>query len=184
MRASRYLITIALLVLTHPAWADASTGTVETEAESVQAAPSTPSGASGVSWQGWGVRFGLTSDADQVVGGVHFNLGDLADNLRFQPDLQLGTGDDATTLYGTVPLYYRFATETTFTPYAGGGVSLGYVDVDAPAQASGDDSSFEVGAKATGGLEWKQRSGNSFFVELSLGFGDVHDALIVAAWTF
>jgi hypothetical protein len=68
-------------------------------------------------------------------------------------------------------------------PYAGGGLALGWVDVDNDA-ATRSDSSFELGAKATGGLEWPRAQGQAFFVELSLGFGDVQDATIVAAWTF
>ncbi len=41
---------------------------------------------------------------------------------------------------------------------------------------SGDDSDFGMGARATGGLEWPRGAGQAFFVELSLGFGDTHDA--------
>jgi opacity protein-like surface antigen len=141
-------------------------------------------GASGLGWQGWGVRLGVTDDSDQVVGGAHFNLGEVASNLRFQPDLQLGSGDDHTTLYGTVPLYYRFGTASRITPYAGGGVALGYVDWDAPPGSNADDSSFEVGARATGGVEWPRRGNQAFFLELSVGFGDVHDATLLAAWSF
>jgi len=132
-----------------------------------------------IGWNGWGVRLGLADDVDQVVGGAHFNLGEFAKNLRFQPDVQLGSGDDFTTLYGTAPVYYRFETNTSFTPYAGGGVSFGWVDDDRR-----DDSEFEVAGKATGGLEWPQAKGQAFFVELSLGFGDVHDATVMAAWSF
>ena len=45
-------------------------------------------------------------------------------------------------------------------------------------------SSIEMGAKATGGLEWPGKSNQSFFLELSLGIGDVPDATVLAAWTF
>ena len=68
--------------------------------------------------------------------------------------------------------------------YAGAGLALGYVDVDLPDNATGDGSSFEIGAKATGGLEWKRTKVQAFSVELSLGFGDVHDLSVVAAWSF
>ena len=47
-----------------------------------------------------------------------------------------------------------------------------------------NDTEFEIGGKATGGLEWPQKGNQAFFVELSLGFGDIYDAQIVAAWTF
>jgi opacity protein-like surface antigen len=139
---------------------------------------------SDLGWHGWGLRAGVADDVDQVVGGAHFNLGEFVPHLRFQPDIQLGAGDDHTTLYGTAPVYYRFGTETRFTPYAGGGLSLGFVDRDLPAGAHGDDTDFEVGGKVTGGLEWPRPEGQAFFVEFSLGFGDVHDAQLVAAWSF
>ena len=141
-------------------------------------------GGGGIGWNGWGLRAGFTDDSDQVVGGAHFNLGEFAHNLRFQPDVQLGSGDDHTTLYGTAPVYYRFDTGKRFTPYAGGGVSAGYVDRDLPAGSSGDDSDFEFGGKATGGMEWPRSEGQAFFLELSLGFGDVHDLQFIAAWSF
>jgi len=134
-------------------------------------------------WQGWGVRAGVASDVDQVLGGAQFNFGEVASHLRFQPDVQLGAGDDATSLYGTAPLYYRFRSNAGMTPYAGGGVALGWVDHDAPGSGNAD-SEFEVGARATGGLEWPRARGQAFFVELSLGFGDVHDLTAVAAWAF
>jgi opacity protein-like surface antigen len=134
-------------------------------------------------WQGWGVRAGVASDADQVLGGAQFNFGEVATRLRFQPDVLLGAGDDATSLFGTAPLYYRFRQGSGMTPYAGGGVALGWVDHDAPGGGN-SDSEFEVGARATGGLEWPRGRGQAFFVELSLGFGDVQDVTAVAAWAF
>lgn len=174
-----WLVLALLIVLAGTAWADPAK-----DSSSDQPTLYTQRTSSGLGWQGWGLRAGLADNADQVVGGAHFNMGEIADHLRFQPDVLLGTGDNVTTLYGTAPLYYRFGGSSGITPYAGGGLALGFVDVDAPAGSSGDDSSFEIGARATGGLEWPRGGGEAFFVELSLGFGDVHDAQIVAAWTF
>ena len=139
----------------------------------------------GFGWHSWGVRVGVASDADQVVGGAHVNFGEVVNHLRFQPDLQLGSGDDVTTLYGTAPLYYRFAPfGSGMTPYAGGGLAVGWVDYDAPPGFEEDDSDVEVGGKATGGLEWERRGGQAMAVELSLGFGDVHDVQVVGCWSF
>jgi hypothetical protein len=176
-RNALYLMTLALLVALAPLSAFAAGNA------SVEPTPSNTPSTRGLGWKAWGLRLGVADDADQVIGGAHVNLGDVMKNVRFQPDLQLGAGDDFTTLYGTVPLYYRFDTASRMTPYAGGGVALGYVDADLPDSSNGDDSSFEVGARATGGLEWPRVDG-AFFVELSLGFGDVHDATVMAAWTF
>lgn len=179
MTLKRCLVAISLLALAGAAWAEP-----DTEPSSNQPILHTQRGSSGLGLEGWGVRAGFADDADQVVGGAHFNMGEVAQSLRFQPDIQLGAGDDVTSLYGTAPLYYRFGGSYGVTPYAGGGLALGWVDVDTPAGSNADDSSFEIGARATGGLEWPRAGGEAFFVELSLGFGDVHDAQVVAAWTF
>jgi opacity protein-like surface antigen len=199
MTLRRYLIVVtivALAVLAIPAWADSDPPSQEqeprqddtTEPARMEADTQTTtygsSYSSDIGYQGWGLRAGVASDIDQVVGGAHFNLGEFVPHLRFQPDVQLGAGDDFTTLYGTAPVYYRFGTETRFTPYAGGGVSVGYVDHDGPGSGNSDDSDFEVGGKLTGGLEWPRPQGQAFFLELSLGFGDVHDATLLAAWSF
>ena len=181
MSLKRCLILIALIALASPAWAEAS----NTSSQSVSTIQTTQSSSPNIGWHGWGVRLGVTDGADQVIGGAHFNLGEFSKNLRFQPDVQLGTGDDRTTLYGTAPVYYRFDTSSRLTPYAGGGVALGYAEQDLPPGASGDGNDFGIGVKATGGLEWGGKNrGQAFFVELSLGFGDVHDAQLLGAWTF
>jgi opacity protein-like surface antigen len=179
MKLRTCLVGIALFALALPAAAEQSNSTSQSTTTATHRSASP-----GFGWQGWGLRLGVASDADQVLGGAHFNLGEFVDNLRFQPDIQLGSGDDVTTLYGTVPVYYRFDRSSTFTIYAGGGPAIGYVDYDLPPGATGDDTEVETGAKATGGLEWLRRTGNAFSFELSLGFGDVHDAQFVAVWSF
>ena len=190
------LIAVAIVALAIPAWADSDP---PSQNEQVQQDPANDANkmeadtqtttygtsySSDIGYEGWGLRAGVASDVDQVVGGAHFNMGEFVPHLRFQPDVQLGTGDDHTTLYATAPVYYRFGTETRFTPYAGGGLSVGFIDRDVPANSNADDSEFEVGGKVTGGLEWPRPEGQAFFVEVSLGFGDIHDATILAAWSF
>jgi opacity protein-like surface antigen len=176
--ARRVIVLAILLSIAGSAGADSATSSTSTYG-------TTSSSSSGMGWHGWGVRFGMATDVDQVQGGAHANLGDVARNLRFQPDVMIGSGDDATTVYGTAPLYYRFHVNSRMLPYAGGGVALGYVQVDAPAWAmGGDESEFEVGAKATGGLEWEQSGSQALAVEMSVGFGDVHDLQVLAAWSF
>lgn len=191
MTSKRCPIAVAVALVIVPAWADADQP-VKPPAEKERASMTTtrtayPGGAaagSNIGWNGWGVRAGVTDDVDQVVGGAHFNLGEFVPHLRFQPDLQLGVGDDHTTLYGTAPVYYRFGVDRRFTPYAGGGVALGFVDRDLPAGSNADDSDFEVGGRLTGGLEWPRPEGQAMLLELSFGFGDVHDAQLTAAWSF
>lgn len=131
-----------------------------------------------IAYRGWGLRVGVSDSPDQVLGGFHVDLGEFVERLRFRPDLELGFGDDVKTLFATAPVHYRFDVDTRVKPYAGGGISLGWVDPDR------GDSDFEIGFKATGGVEWPNAHGRAFFVELELGFGDVHDVQIVGGWAF
>lgn len=141
---------------------------------------------SGIGLRGWGVRVGLGVDPDQALVGIHWDLGEFIPQLRFQPDIELGVGDDALTFYATAPVHYLFRVNADFTPYAGGGIALGVVNVDLPEQAQGDEdeTSFEAGARAIGGLEWTLKNGNPFAIEANFGVGDVHDFQVKVLWTF
>ncbi len=148
----------------------------------ILSALATPVAADGPALQGWGLRVGLAGGPDQVIGGVLLDFGEVAERLVLRPDFQLGVGDDHTILSATAPLHYRFRTpEVAFVPYAGGGVTLAYVDRDTPRV---DDSDVEVALELIGGLEWVRDGGNAFSVELDLVIGDVHDFQVLAGWTF
>lgn len=143
------------------------------------------SAGSGIGLREWGMRAGLGVDPDQALVGLQWDLGEFVSNLRFQPDIELGVGDDALTFYGTAPVHYLFNVDAGFTPYAGGGVALGLVNVDLPEEASDDDdTSFEAGLRAVGGLEWERKNGKPFAVELNLGIGDVHDFQVKVWWNW
>ena len=134
---------------------------------------------SDIEYKGWGLRVGLADSPDQVIGGVHIDFGEFTDRLRFRPDAELGFGDDVNTLFVTAPVHYLFkVADSNVRPYAGGGVSLGFVDPDR------GDSDFEIGFKATGGAEWQRKNGKAFFLELEIGLGDVHDVQLVIGWAF
>jgi opacity protein-like surface antigen len=148
----------------------------------VPAAAQSSSG-DGLGFDTWGFRLGVADDPDQIVGGLHFDMGELVDRLRLQPDVELGVGDDATTLGVSVPVHYHFDVGESFRPYLGAGVRVVFIDVDLPAGAQGDDSDTEIGLEAIGGLEWKGSDG-SFFLELTAHFNDVHDFQLMAGWSF
>lgn len=172
MRKPVLALVVALLVVSVTALA----AEAQTQGSSV---------GSGIGLRGWGVRAGLGIDPDQALVGIHWDLGEFVNNLRFQPDIELGVGDDALTFYGTAPVHYLFHVNADFTPYAGGGVVLGVVNVDLPEQAQGDDdTSFEGGARIIGGLQWDRKNGKPFAVEANLGLGDVHDLQVKVLWTF
>ena len=57
--------------------------------------------------QGFGGRVGASVDPEQFYGGVHVQSGELADNLRFQPNLEIGVGDDRTLFAVNFEFTYR-----------------------------------------------------------------------------
>src|SRR5262245_48974742 len=111
------------------------------------------SSSSDIGYHGWGLRAGMADDVDQVVGGAHMNMGEFIPQLGFTPAIRVGAGADATTIYATAPVYWRFHTETKFTPYVGGGPTVGWVNYDGDGPGDDDESDWEAGAKLTGGME-------------------------------
>ena len=142
---------------------------------------------SGSGIRGWGPRVGLASDPDQLVVGLHVDAGRLAPRVRFQPDVEIGSGDHVFILGFAAPVHYRFPVKGDIHPYAGGGVKVGYVNVDLPNNLNGrgvDDDEVNFAIDIIGGLEWQLKSANLFFVEFDLLAGDLQDFELVAGWTF
>ena len=46
--------------------------------------------------EGFGIRGGLSVDPDQVYIGGHYNVSDVAENIRIVPNIELGLGNDLT----------------------------------------------------------------------------------------
>ena len=144
-----------------------------------------PTAAQDLGLRGWGLRAGATTDPDQVIVGAHFDLGEVIDQLRLQPSLELGIGDDVSTVQGLVPVHYRFETGGEWSPYTGGGVLLALIDHDddRPGRRD-DDDEFEIAPVAVGGVEWARPGGSHLLFELQLGGGIAFDAKVVVAMTF
>jgi hypothetical protein len=137
----------------------------------------------------WGPRVGLRSDPDQLFGGVHFDAGEIWENVRFQPSIDIGSGQDILLIAGNAALHYRFTdVNGDWTPYAGGELALQYLDfdIDLPAGSSGnvDDTDIEIGLSGTVGIEKTLSSGRRLSVELRLGLADTPDFQAHVGWTF
>ena len=141
-----------------------------------------PASAQQMGYYGVGPRVGVTSDPDQVMGGMQFNFGDFVPRLRFQPNFEVGVGDDHTIITVTAPVHYRFKVDANVVPYAGGGITLGWVDHEL--DNGEDDTDFEIAAKAVGGVEWPLKGNKQFFTELTVGFGDIQDIEVLVGWMF
>ncbi|MGA1840398.1 MAG: hypothetical protein ACMUIU_07210 [bacterium] len=127
-------------------------------------------GMSGIRWKGWGVRAGLSSDPDQVYGGVHFNLGEFAKDVRFRPTMEIGFGDDQTLLQILAEVHYVFSKFRVWKPYLGGGLGLTYINYDD--EHPKDDSDTEISLNPIAGIETMLNQGMKLFFELKLGLAD------------
>ena len=97
--------------------------------------------------QGPGVRAGVSVDPDQFYFGGHYETGELIEYLHLRPNVELGLGDDVTTLSVNIEAIYKFPLrtrrDTTF--YAGGGPAINFYDFD-----NGSDT--QAGLNLLGGL--------------------------------
>lgn len=140
---------------------------------------SSSSGTSGIGWEGWGVRVGGSSDPDQIYGGVHFELGEFARDVRFRPTLEVGFGDDRTLLQAVAEVHYVFSKVQVWKPYVGGGLGWTWVDRDkVPSGVKKSDS--DLALMGIGGVQTKMKSGTLLFFELKIGFGDLDPDLKAA----
>ncbi|HEY9423125.1 MAG TPA: hypothetical protein VIW92_17055 [Thermoanaerobaculia bacterium] len=142
-----------------------------------------PAAAQDIAFRGWGLRAGIADDPDQVVLGAQFNFGEFIPRLRFQPNVEVGFGDDANILSLALPVHYRYAASRSLTLYGGGGLALGLVDVDDDRSGDDDGSEFDISPMLAGGLEWPMGR-NRLSLELNVAGGDFPAAKLVVGWMF
>lgn len=142
-----------------------------------------PAAAQDIAFRGWGVRAGVADDPDQVVLGAQFNFGEFIENLRFQPNVEVGFGDDANILSAALPVHYRYAASRTLTLYGGGGLALGLIDLDDDGDGDDGGSEFDISPMLAGGLEWPMGR-NQMSLELNVAGGDFPRAKLVVGWMF
>ena len=163
-------------------------GAVLVAAAAFAAAP-----AAEVGFRGWGPRVGVQSDPDQVVAGAQFDLGEFTTNLRWQPSVEVGFGDEKTSLFGNFMVAYYFPVKAAVTPYAGAQVQAWIFDNSGRnCDANGhhcddgfnDGFNAQIGVDAVGGIETKLKSGTRFLAELQAGLGDIPEVRVLVGWTF
>ena len=133
----------------------------------------------------FGPRIGVSLDPDQLVLGGQLEMGELAPDLTFVPNLELGFGDDITTIQLNGDVHYHFLVSgSAWRPYVGGGIGVAFYSIDLPPGFSGDDSFTEVGLNIIGGAIVPTQSGSRFFTELKLGIADLPEVKILVGWNF
>ncbi len=134
-----------------------------------------------VGFHGIGPRLGLTINPDQFHVGGHIDLGDLANNLMMQPNLEIGFGDNLTTIAPSFEVDYRFRSDWgSWTPYLGGGAGPVFYSAKHGGSTSklGIYLQFGIGRGSSG-----SESGH-FFLEGKLGLVDAPDFKFTLGWTF
>lgn len=125
--------------------------------------------------QGPGVRGGLSVDPDQVYIGAHYVTAPLVDRLRFQPNLEVGVGDDLTVIAVNFEFAYYMPAGRDWQLYVGGGPAINVIDSEFL-----DDSQAEGGFNVLLGV--RQRRG--LFFELKVGAVDSPDLKFGVGYTF
>jgi hypothetical protein len=122
-------------------------------------------------------------DPDQIHFGLHADFSSYSSGFRFQPNFELGFGDDLTFGALNAEAAYRFNENwESWSPYLGGGLGLNIVGSDDNGLL--DDSDTDVGASVLGGLERGLSGGDRFFGEVKLGVADSPDVKFTVGWTF
>ena len=124
--------------------------------------------------QGVGVRAGASVDPDQFYFGGHFETDPLADRIHFRPNLELGVGNDLTTVAVNLELVYKAPIRRQpWSFYAGGGPAINFFDTDR-------GSNTEGGLNLLGGLEHDK----GLFFEVKLGLIDSPDVKVGIGYVF
>jgi 3D (Asp-Asp-Asp) domain-containing protein len=100
--------------------------------------------------QGLGVRAGASVDPDQFYGGVHFETRELAEHLRFRPNVEVGVGDDVTLVAFNFEFTYRLPPAalprslSMWHLYVGGGPALNIVDSSDDTRSEGASTGWSA----------------------------------------
>lgn len=131
-----------------------------------------------------GPRIGFSSGPDQIQIGGQLGVTDVAPDLDFIPNVDLGFGDHATVISLNGDFHYRLTIENVrWQPYFGAGVALNFVSFDNPGPFA-DDNSTDAGGSLILGADVPTKTGSRFFTEMKLGMGDTADFKLLAGWSF
>jgi len=131
--------------------------------------------------QGVGGRVGASVTPDQFYFGAHLETGELAERLRFRPNLEVGVGSDLTLYAVNFEFTYRLPPNAPRLPrsmsawylYAGGGPALNILHQSA-------DTHWEGGFEGLFGMAHR----DGLFVEAKVGALDTPRFKIGVGFTF
>lgn len=124
--------------------------------------------------QGLGVRAGASVDPDQFYMGGHYESPPLVEQLHFKPNVELGIGDDVTTVGLNLEFIYKIPINgSPWRFYTGGGPAVNYY-------SSNNNSTTEGGLNVLFGVEAEQ----GLFFEIKLGALDSPDVKLGVGYTW
>jgi hypothetical protein len=124
---------------------------------------------------GWGLRGGISLDPDQIVFGAQYSLGKKFKITRLVPSVDLGLGDNVTTLDINGDLLLRMLIQDIkFRLYGGGGPTLAFWDFEG-------GSEWKLGLSLVIGTQIHILKKNATNVEARFGIGDIPDFRLLLA---
>lgn len=147
-------------------------------------AASTAVAQQGPGFRGWGLRGGVSDRPDQFLVGAQVDLGELFENFRFIPNVELGVGDDQNILSVSAPAFYRWPESGPFDFYGGGGIAVGFVDRDEADEPGEDDGiEFVIAPMLAAGLAWPVGESEAA-VELAVTANELQNLKLLFRWMF
>jgi hypothetical protein len=132
----------------------------------------------------FGPRVGVSIDPDQLVVGGQLSLQEFAPDWSFDPNLELGFGDDVTVIAFNLDAYYHLQLAgSNWRPYLGGGLGVNFISWDSHLVMH-DGSDTEVGLNLVAGFSIPAGSGDHWFTELRFGVNDIPTLKIIGGFNF
>jgi hypothetical protein len=117
-----------------------------------------------------GIRAGASIDPDQFYFGGHVETRPLLENMFFRPNVEIGVGNDVTTLALNFELAYKFVTTRPWRPYAVFGPALNIYDTESDTSSFGGFN-IGVGVEHSGGLFGELKIGTIDSPDIKFGIG-------------
>lgn len=117
-----------------------------------------------------GIRAGASVDPDQFYFGGHVETRELVENTTFRPNVEIGIGNEVTTIALNFELAYKFPTNRPWRPYVVGGPALNIYDTDLDTDSRGGFN-IGIGVQHSGGLFGEVKFGTIDSPDFKFGIG-------------
>ena len=137
-----------------------------------------PSLATAGSFTYYGPHLGFSRGPDQTVVGGQLQWNGIAPRMAFDPGIDLAFNNTESILTVNGDFHYQLTSETTWQPYLGAGVAI-----NAWSDETGNRTSRkEAGGSFIVGAATRTRTGDRFFGEMKLGFGEMPNLKMAVGW--